>query len=86
MNINDYRKGQKVKTLPTARVRRRAEDFPGWGDPDYAKHLLAPVPGMTGVCTDVESHGSRPWTRYGVRYEDGSRSNGLIEGTDIEFI
>ena len=83
-NIHGNRKGMKVRGLDT-RHRRRAVDFPGWGADNYADFLL-PIPqGLTGTVTSVESHGSNPWTRYSVRFDDGTAASGLAEGTDIEF-
>jgi hypothetical protein len=76
-NVHDGDKGRRVTALVT-KVRRRAVDFPGWGAADYAEFLL-PIPeGLAGVITRVESHGSNPWTRYSVRFDDGTTASGLI--------
>jgi hypothetical protein len=84
MNIHDGDKGRKVQALDT-RHRRRSADFPGWGAENYADFLL-PIPaGLAGTVTNVESHGLNPWTRYSVRFTDGSGASGLILGADIEF-
>lgn len=80
-NINDNLKGRSIVALET-KHRRRAANFPGWGDPNYADHLL-PIPaGLEGIITHVESHGSNPWTKYSVRFEDGTTASGLIMGSD----
>ena len=84
-NVNDNKKGARVVSLPASKVRRYGSDFPGWGHPDAASFLLEPIAGLGGVVTAVESHGSNPWTRYAVRWSDGSTSNGLIDGHDVRF-
>lgn len=86
MNIHENHRGRKVRTLASSRHRRYGTDFPGWDAPDAADHLLEAEPGLTGTITSVESHGSNPWTRYSVRFDDGSHTAGLVLGTDIEFI
>jgi hypothetical protein len=84
MNRNEYRRGQRVTTLET-RTRRMPADFPGWGSPDASAALL-PIPaGLHGTVTDVESHGSNPWTRYVVRFDDSSHAPGLVDGEDFTF-
>lgn len=83
-NIHDSDAGRPVRALAT-RHRRLAVDFPGWGDPGYASYLL-PIPeGLPGAITGVESHGANPWTRYTVRFADGTTASGLVIGTDIAF-
>lgn len=83
-NVHDGDKGRPVSALG-ARHRRRSADFPGWGDPDYARYLL-PIPaGLKGVVTRVESHGSNPWTRYSVTFADNSAASGLCAGVDFRF-
>lgn len=85
-NVNDYRKGTAVVVLPACKTRRFGPDFPGWGVENAASFLLEPVAGLTGVVTNVESHGSNPWTKYGVRFADGTTSNGLVEGVDFAWV
>lgn len=84
MNIHSHHKGREVVALET-RHRRLAVDFPGWGADNYRDFLL-PIPaGLTGVVTTVESHGSNPWTRYTVRFDDGTRASGLCLCTDFTW-
>jgi len=84
-NINAHLKGSKVVAVETSH-RRLAVNFPGWGAPDYVDYLL-PIPaGMTGVITDVESHGSNPYTRYGVEFADGTTAHGLMMDTDARVL
>lgn len=84
MNVNSNHKGRGIVSMET-RTRRLSQDFPGWGAPDYREHLL-PIPaGLTGVVTTVESHGSNPWTRYTVMFDDGTRASGLCLGTDFTW-
>jgi hypothetical protein len=85
MNVNEHRRGQRVITTATVHGNRLAADFPGWGDPNYADYLIPQQPGLTGTVVDVESHGSDPYTRYTVRFDDGTRDMGLAEGRDIQF-
>lgn len=83
-NVNDHRKGQAIVALETNH-RRLAADFPGWGATNYADFLL-PIPaGLAGTVTSVESHGSNPWTRYTVRFEDGTSASGLVAGDDFRW-
>ena len=93
-SIHDRDQGRRVRALVT-KHRRRAVDFPGWGAADYAGYLL-PIPeGLAGTVTYVESHGSDPYTRYSVVFDDGTGASGLIAlgrprhagagGPDIEF-
>lgn len=85
-SINSHRKGATVRLTGTGRNRRLAPDFPGWGAPDYADYFIdTPDAGLTGTVTSVESHGMNPWTRYSVRFSDGTSASGLVEGKDIEF-
>lgn len=65
--------------------RRYAVDFPGWDHPDHEKFLLEIPTGLPGKIVEVEQHGSNPWTRYAVLFEDGTRANGLILGRDIKI-
>lgn len=83
-NVNDADKGRRVISRET-RVRRLAVDFPGWGAENYADFLLPTPAGLPGTVTHVESHGSNPWTRYTVRYDDGTRSSGLVPGADFDW-
>ena len=83
-NINQHHKGLNVTSLG-AKHRRFAADFPGWDVPDHASYLLPITAGMTGVVTQVESHGIAPHTRYSVKFPDGSHASGLVLGQDISF-
>jgi len=83
-NIHDHHLGRPVRAL-TTRTRALAVDFPGWGAPNYADFLVPILEGAHGVVTSVESHGSNPWTRYTIRFADGTRASGLCLGSDIEF-
>lgn len=85
-NIHDHLLGRDVIALDTERQTKRIPaDFPGWDAADAADRLL-PIPaGLTGVITSVESHGSHPYTRYAVRFGDGSHAPGLVLGEDIEL-
>jgi len=83
-NIHDADRGRAVRAL-TTEVRCFGPDFPGWGDPDAASFLRPVTEGAQGTITDVESHGSAPWTRYAVRFADGTHVSGLRLGDDIQF-
>jgi hypothetical protein len=83
-NVHDGDLHRPVTALVT-KVRRRAAGFPGWGAVNYAEFLLPISEGLRGAVTSVESHGSAPFTRYGVRFEDGSAASGLELGRDIRF-
>ena len=83
-NNHDTDKGRPVTALAT-RVRRYPANFPGWGAPDAATTLLAIPEGLAGVITSVESHGSAPYTRYTVRFADGTRAAGLCIDADFAF-
>jgi hypothetical protein len=38
-----------------------------------------PIPeGLLGRVEAVESHGNNPWTRYSIRFDDGSFASGLV--------
>lgn len=76
--------GKRVVTLAGC-SNRLPKDFPGWGHPEAIDSLLATEAGLHGVIRDVEHHGSNPWTRYSVLFEDGSYSDGLIIGKDIKL-
>lgn len=81
-NINDHHKGRTIMTLAT-RHRRLSADFPGWDAPDRERHLLDTPHGLRGQVVSVESHGSNPWTRYTIKFEDGSRGTGFCHGVDF---
>jgi hypothetical protein len=85
INVHAADQGRPVTVLAGCRHRRFAADFPGWGAPDHADYLIDMPAGLAGVVTAVESHGARPWTRYSVRFEDGTRASGLYLGTDFAF-
>lgn len=76
--------GRRIVARETE-TRRLAVDFPGWGHPDCSKFIEDIPVGLAGEIIDVESHGSNPWTRYGVRFDDGTRANGLVLGKDIQL-
>lgn len=82
-NVHDHLKGRRVRALVT---QHRAWEL--GGDPHAG---TVPIPeGTGGVITNVESHGSNPWTRYSVRFDNGTHASGLImlSGTyhnDIEL-
>lgn len=78
--------GSRVRTLPGARLCRFPVDFPGWGAANAADTLLDPQPGLEGVVTGEESHGIAPYTRYGIQFDDGTRSYGTALGVDFEII
>jgi hypothetical protein len=83
-SIHAADKGRAVTAL-CARGNRLMPGFPGWDAPDYHDFLKPIIPGQPGTVTDVESHGCNPWTRYTVRFDDGSRASGLCEGEDFRF-
>ena len=85
-NVHDHHRGRSVVTLRSSRTRRLPADFVGWGHPDAIGSLLEPVAGLIGTITNVESHGSNPWTRYSVRFVGGSTSSGLVLGVDVDLI
>ena len=57
-------------------TRAHAADFPGRGD-NAADFLVPIVPGTTGVITGLQSHGSAPYTRFNVQFDNGTRAYGL---------
>jgi hypothetical protein len=83
-NVNDSHKGRKVIARTTS-VRGYDDSFPGWGDPNAADYLKPITAGTVGTVTRVESHGSNPWTRYTVRFNDGVRASGLVPGADFDW-
>jgi hypothetical protein len=79
MNIHADRKGLRVVSLPTARRKRvfvLADG--GW---DYADLAV----GSRGVVKDVESHGSDPYTRYSIQWDEGGYSGGTSLGHDFTW-
>lgn len=76
--------GRRVVARDTE-TRRLAVDFPGWDAPNYENFLLEIPVDLGGKIVDVEQHGSNPWTRYTVEFDDGTRSVGLILGKDIKI-
>ncbi len=76
MTTSEITKGTKITI--TAAMRFRTPDFPGWSDPNYQDFLVDLPAGQAGVVTDVESHGSNPWTRYTVRLDSGHRTSGVV--------
>ena len=81
--MNKLTKGARITALGS-KTRRLAVNFPGWGDPNYANYLMSVPAGLIGEVTSVESHGSNPWTRYSVRFTDGTTASGMCLGTDID--
>lgn len=65
-------------------VRGFGPDFPGWGHPDAVSYLREIPAGLAGVITQVESHGSNPWTRYSIRYP-GLTTHGAVPGVDFDW-
>lgn len=82
MANDEITKGTKIRMIESRRML--AANFPGWGDPNYADFFVQCEIGDSGVITDVESHGSNPWTRYSIRLANGSRQHGLVLGTHFE--
>jgi hypothetical protein len=72
-------KTQRVRSK--RQVRALAVDFPGWGDPNYRDYFVDHLAGVEGEVVGTESHGSNPWTRYTVRWDDGTRSSGVDPAT-----
>lgn len=70
-------RGTRVKMTTANAGRALTEFFPGWGAPGYMDHLVDIQPGWTGTITDIESHGANPWTRYGIRFDNGTRAFGV---------
>lgn len=70
--------GAPVITRRGVQSRRFAVDFPGWDAPNAADFLLPIEAGLSGVVIDVESHGSAPYTRYAVKFTDGTHAAGLF--------
>lgn len=83
-NIHEADRDRPVRAMAT-QVRCYGPDFPGWGHPDAASFLRPITDGAPGTITDVESHGSAPYTRYAVDFGDGTHAGGLCLGEDIEF-
>lgn len=74
-NRHHANQGARVHTLGDVRTKRfPATGFPGWGDPHAADYLLDTPPYLDGVITAVNSHGSAPYTRYSIRFDDGSHA------------
>lgn len=76
--------GKRVVTLDT-QTRRLAKDFPGWDAPNHLDFLLETPAGILGTIIKIEHHGSNPWTRYYIRFDDGSVSGGMIIGKDVKL-
>src|SRR6185503_15979543 len=76
--------GKRIVALATE-TRGWGPDFPGWGDPNAADFLVAITAGMTGEIVCTESHGSNPWTRYSVKFDNGTRASGLVLGKDFKL-
>jgi hypothetical protein len=83
-NIHEADRGRPVRALVTNH-RCMGPDFPGWGAPDAADWLRPITPGAPGVIVTVDSHGQPPYTRYSVRFGDGTHTSGLVFGQDFEF-
>ena len=83
---NDLRPGTRVRVLPTFGGNVLDAEFPGWGADNYGDFLRPPTADMTGVVRDVEKHGSNPWTRYSLRFDDGSGTSGAVLGKDFEVV
>lgn len=85
MNIDNHLKGRRVRTLDTISKRGFSPDFPGWDAPDHLEHMPMLQPDWLGTITAVESHGSSPWTRYGIRFDNGVYSAG-VDPADVELL
>lgn len=71
------KRGSRVIAGANIQQRRHAVDWPGWEHPDHKNFLLDIPAGLTGTVIWVESHGSNPWTRYSVRFDDDSTAHGM---------
>jgi hypothetical protein len=70
---NDHLKGCQAEVTNGRGWVRRAYDADGMNGRD-AGHVTT---GLRGQVVAVEYHGSAPYTRLTVRFEDGSQTNGL---------
>lgn len=86
-NVNDHMKGAAVVVREAVRGNYLAEDFPGWGAPNYEDFLvpLTEAAGLSGIVTSVNSHGSNPWTRYSIRLENGGYIIDGVPGNDFDW-
>lgn len=73
MNVHEANTGRTIVALISKRPYTLNGEHVDW------------QPGLTGVVRVVESHGSNPWTRYTVRFDDGGYASGLIYGRDFTF-
>jgi hypothetical protein len=83
--IHEADVGRTIRTTATVSAQAADRDFPGWSHPGAAGHLRPLAPGLAGVITAAESHGTRPFTRYAAAFADGTRAAGLRLGDDFEF-
>jgi hypothetical protein len=81
--MNPAPKFQPFKATTLRPMRFRSPDFPGWGDPDYADYFVDLPAGIEVTVERTESHGAKPWTRYGIVDNAGNRTNG-IDPADLE--
>ncbi len=88
-NIHSHLKNKNVILTGNGRTRRisaeaRQEDSTlTWDDDGYYTDEF--TPGLRGRIRSVESHGSAPFTRFSVVFDDGTSTSGLDLGTDIEL-
>lgn len=67
-----------ITTDPAVHLPNRLlSSFPGWDAADYADHLVPVEPGSFAVIISEQSHGSAPYTRYSLRFADGSVAHDL---------
>jgi hypothetical protein len=85
INVNDHREGQRIITRPGVRARRFAVDFPGWDHPAYKAWLLDIPAELPGTVIGVNSHGTAPFTRYDVLFDDGTSASDLDAGEDFTW-
>jgi hypothetical protein len=76
-SLYGHLKGRRVVTTHKIHGNRLAKDFPGWGTTNYDDFLVPMQGGLHGTVINVESHGSNPWTRFGIEFDDGSHAYGV---------
>lgn len=86
MNIHASHLGVRVQVVAETTQRALTADFPGYGKGIDLEPFYRPiVVGMTGVITSVESHGMNPWTRYSIKFDNGTRTSGF-DPAKVQFI
>lgn len=76
-----YPVGTRCRT--TRPLRFLDPDFPGWGHPDDRDHFADLPAGTVVTIRSTESHGSNPWTRFGIVTADGCHKSG-VDPADLE--